>query len=359
MPRSRLVVVIAAAAATMLILALLGLQALRPEEPAAVSTPQLNPFAGHALWAAPYPAADDAVAALRAAGQRAQADRVARLAQQPRGLWLDNPAAEPGPLRDYVADLTRTALAGGQVPVFVIYGIPHRDVTEGGNGGARDGATYRGWVDTIAAGIIAGRSEAGAASGAGATGGGGAAARSTAPGTAVILEPDALAQLDQLPRAEQPTRLALLDDAVGRLAAIPGVGVYVDAGHSDWLPAPVMAERLARVGVSRARGFALNVSNYGATADQRSYGTRLAGLLGGKHYVIDTSRNGAGPDPGGQWCNPPGRRVGAIPDPRGDGDLDATLWVKPPAESDGVCAPGQPVAGTFWTARAVELTSGW
>jgi endoglucanase len=36
-------------------------------------------------------------------------------------------------------------------------------------------------------------------------------------------------------------------------------------------------------------------------------------LVGGKHFIIDTSRNGLGPAPDGSWCNPPGRALGPKP----------------------------------------------
>jgi len=76
------------------------------------------------------------------------------------------------------------------------------------------------------------------------------------------------------------------------------------------------------------------------------------------HFVIDTSRNGTGPDSmanfaaapfnepanvittlqSGNWCNPPDRGVGLRPTARtGIPLLDAYLWVKIPGESDGQC----------------------
>ena len=32
--------------------------------------------------------------------------------------------------------------------------------------------------------------------------------------------------------------------------------------------------------------------------------SELAGLVGGKHFIVDTSRNGLGQTPDSQWCNP-------------------------------------------------------
>jgi endoglucanase len=76
------------------------------------------------------------------------------------------------------------------------------------------------------------------------------------------------------------------------------------------------------------------------------------------HFVIDTSRNGNGPDSmtgfqsppfnqpsnviatlqSGNWCDPPERGLGPRPTAAtGNPLLDANLWVKIPGESDGQC----------------------
>lgn len=86
---------------------------------------------------------------------------------------------------------------------------------------------------------------------------------------------------------------------------------------------------------------------------------RYAGMLGGTlpttRFVIDTSRNGAGPwqPPSGvypdpqDWCNPPDRGLGLRPGAAaGVPLLDAYLWVKIPGESDGACTRGLGPAGS-------------
>ena len=70
---------------------------------------------------------------------------------------------------------------------------------------------------------------------------------------------------------------------------------------------------------------------------------------------MDTSRNGRGAAPGGAWCNPPGRLLGAAPTAStGNPLIDGYLWIKRPGESDGTCNGGPP-AGTWWPAYALEL----
>jgi endoglucanase len=105
--------------------------------------------------------------------------------------------------------------------------------------------------------------------------------------------------------------------------------------------------------VGRAQGFSLNVSNFNATSDEVAYGESISARIGGKHFVIDTSRNGNGSD--GQSCNPPGRALGTPPTAAtGYPLVDAFLWIKIPGESDGPCQGGPP-AGTWWPAYALEL----
>jgi endoglucanase len=116
-----------------------------------------------------------------------------------------------------------------------------------------------------------------------------------------------------------------------------------------------MARLIAGLPTERIRGFATNVSNDNATADEIAYAHEVSAHLDRLHAVIDTSRNGAGGHD--DWCNPPGRLVGEPGGAIGDDVVDTNLWIKPPGESDGECGGGPP-AGTWWPHAAVELTRG-
>jgi hypothetical protein len=283
----------------------------------------------------------------------------------------------------------------------------------------------------------------------------------------VILEPDALAQLSSCrAKAQRLARLQMLSYAVKTLQT-GSDQVYLDAGHSDWVPAGQMAAQLRAADVGQAFGFALNVSNFDTTTRELGYATALnRDLRMTKRFVIDTSRNGrrsAGPrvhsavgsfsralpgsrrgalagqlytnpdtlaadwlrthpgDPrareirqrianqptaqwfgawsgdittavstytiaasrthkvpvmvaygipqlhcgsqggghhAGQWCNPPGRQLGPVPQVLDDNG-DMGLWIKAPGESDGNCGAGagtQP--GQFSPALARDLITG-
>ena len=162
---------------------------------------------------------------------------------------------------------------------------------------------------------------------------------------------------------DQKERLELLKFAVHAFASLGSTAVYLDAGHSSWLPAAEIAARLKDAGLAEADGFSLNVSNYKATDTEIKYGKEISKLVGGKHFVIDTSRNGMGPpvaecklqDSEACWCNPPGRGLGSPPTAQtADPLVDAYLWLKKQGESDGECNGG-PGAGQFWLEQALEL----
>lgn len=290
-----------------------------PPLPPVATPPASNPLAGASLWVDP-----DSQAARWLAARPDERALLERIALQPQAVWL---AEWTDDVRAAAASVTTRAAAQGALPILVAYAIPQRDCSGYSGGGEASAAAYRAWIRELAAGI------------------------GDRPAV-VIVEPDALAQLECLPAADRETRLALVRDAVEVLTARPRVTAYLDAGHSAWQSSAVMAERLRAAGVGRARGFALNVSNYRATTELAAYAHALSERLGGAHAVLDTSRNGRGPGSG--WCNPPGRGLGAPPTPLADPVIDALLWIKRPGESDGPCNGG-PSAGTFWLDGALEL----
>lgn len=293
-------------------------------QPVAATDPSGNPLAGDTLFG-PHPSAIEAAARLQ--GTRpADAALLAQMASVPTAIWL---GAWNSDVTAYVRQRVAEARAVGAVPVFVAYNAPDLDCGghSAASGGARSAAAYDAWVRAVAAGI--GTAEA-----------------------AVIVEPDTLALLC----GDAGERLGMLLSAVRVLEANPGTHTYLDAGHSNWVAASTMAERLRAAGVAEADGFALNVSNFETTADNVAYGNALSALVGGAHFVVDTSRNGNGR--GDDWCNPSGRALGQATTTRtGQPLVDAFIWVKTPGESDGTCNGG-PVAGQFWPEYALGLARG-
>jgi endoglucanase len=292
--------------------------------PAMRLTDDANPLAGMPFYVNP------ASAAMRAAqSANPPSPELTAIANTPQAYWV-----VPGSSAATVAKYTGDAQAAGAIPVLTLYGIPHRDCGSYAAGGFSTADDYRAWINGIASDVSASRA-------------------------AVIVEPDALAMADCLSSAQRQERYDLIRYAVDTLTRNPATAVYVDAGHLRWHSPEDIADRLNQVGVTHARGFSLNIANFFTTDDEIGYGEAISGLTNGSHYVIDTSRNGAGPAPDSKldWCNPSGRALGTPPTAAtGGAHADAYLWIKRPGESDGTCEKGDPPAGTFVSQYAIDLS---
>ncbi|MGI4982034.1 MAG: glycoside hydrolase family 6 protein [Janthinobacterium lividum] len=257
-----------------------------------------------------------------------------RIAGVPAARWFGDWNLDIGAA---VATFVGAAAAVQRIPMLVAYDIPDRDCGGASTGGARDTDAYRRWIDAFARGI----------------------GEKTA---IVIVEPDALAQVACRPAPQaQESRLVLLRYALSSLRHnAPGARVYLDAGNAHWIPAQEMARRLEAAGIRDARGFSLNVANFHPTRASVAYAAAINDALAKafghtKAVVIDTSRNGNGSI--GQWCNPPGARLGDTPVALSPRVLLG--WVKGPGTSDGPCGVGPTLrAGTFSPDLAVRLIEG-
>jgi len=323
---------------------------------------------------------------------------LARMATTPQAVWFTS--GTPADVQKQAHDTIRQAALQRAVPVLVAYDIPGRDCSQYSAGGALDQAAYQAWIDGLAAGIGHARA-------------------------VVILEPDALGNMPSncgLPSTTYPftdaERIAEIDYAVTALEKDPGASVYLDGTHSAWQSVGTMAQRLLAGDVQQAQGFFLNVSNYQADPQLLDYGTwisdciamvtdpnnwsynqpsncasqyypanpndfstwnlttqwyaqNMGDAVASTHFVIDTSRNGKGPNnmqayaaapynqpasvvsklAAGNWCNPPASGLGLRPTARtGVPLLDAYLWVKIPGQSDGQCDAAGGVRAWDYTA---------
>jgi endoglucanase len=295
-----------------------------PAEPAPATSG--NPLLGSSFYVNPSSNAKRTADAWRST-RPADATQMDKIATQSVAAWLGNWNT------NIQTDANNQAAAmtnAGATPVFVAYNIPQRDCGGLSGGGGASPDAYRTWITGLANGIGSRKA-------------------------VVILEPDALANMDCLSAADQQSRLDLLKFAVTTLRAKGQIFVYLDAGHSNWKSAATIADRLIRAGIDMANGFSLNVSNFGLTSSNTAYGQSVSALVGGKHFVIDTSRNGLGPTSDWQWCNPAGRAIGNRPTSvTGNALIDAYLWVKVPGESDGACN-GYPSSGTWMPEYALGL----
>jgi endoglucanase len=333
----------------------------------------------------PSSGAPEQILQLLRSGDLKDAALIAEMEATPRAVWFTS--GTPAQVQQQVRLTMREAAAERAVPVLVAYDIPGRDCAQYSAGGALDEAAYQAWISGFAQGIGNGKA-------------------------LVILEPDALGNLPSacgLSTSVYPftdsERIAELQYAVTALEQEPGVSVYLDGTHSSWQSVGTMTQRLLEADVQDAQGFFVNVSNYQPTPELTDYGTwisdciamvtdpanafynnpsacasqyypatqsdfstwglttawyaqNMGNAVAATHFVIDTSRNGDGPNnmqkyasapydqpasvigtlASANWCNPPASGLGLRPTAdTGVPLLDAYLWVKTPGQSDGQC----------------------
>lgn len=269
---------------------------------------------------------------MKAAQAGAEFDRIGK---RPQPLWITDyyqPATVQADVRRYVG----RAQKAKKTPLLTIYNIPDRDC---GLYSSQDeqitDAYYRSWVTKAAAGL-------------------------TRSKPIVVLEPDALAFIDNPQCTGRGDRVGLIRYAAKKLTAA-GAWVYIDAGHSGWQAPDHMALLLKQAGIGATRGFSSNVANSRATPDEVVYARAILAELKkigvtGVKYVLDTGRSGAGREgpENGDVCNPLAARLGATPRLVFRGAFDGRLWVKNPGESDGPCNGG-PTSGEWWPDGARRL----
>ena len=265
---------------------------------------------------------------------RAEAIRT-EIAGTPMARWFGNWTESHG---ESAAELTSAAHQQGQLPIMVAYNISGRDACGGhSGGGAGSPEAYSAWISELAGGI--GERPA-----------------------LVVLEPDALGDYECMSESQVAEREGMLTGAIDEFAEqAPNTWTYLDAGNAGWVESELMAERLHAAGLENAHGFSLNVSNYRSTEDNTAYGQEINAVLEEQYgytkpFVIDTSRNGQGPDDA-DWCNPAGQQIGE-PSQWGD-EAEMLLWIKTPGESDGDCGVGEgSAAGDFLPDVAYDLVHG-
>ena len=274
---------------------------------------------------------------LKASGRRK--NLLSKIALTPRFTWFG--AFTPVPKR--ICAFIQTAEAKGAVPLIAT--LRHQGKACNNRytaGGVREDKRTKAWFDNLARGIKSSRA-------------------------IIAFEPDSLGTIECLAPSRRKARLKVLRYGVDVLSKLPNATIYLEAGASDWRPARLMAQRLRYIGISKVRGFMLNVTHFDWTAASIRYGVKVSNLVGGKHFVVSTSHNGRGPvhyrkRSGGKNrrivvnCHPRNRGLGPSPttntaNPR----VDAYLWIGRPGYSSGACNGGPPKAGTWWLARALEL----
>jgi endoglucanase len=193
----------------------------------------------------------------------------------------------------------------------------------------------------------------------------------------IAFEPDSLGTVDCLARDRRKARLDVLRYGVDRLSQLPNATIYLEAGASDWEPATRTAKQLRYIGVSKVRGFMLNVTHHDWTRANILHGLQISRMVGGKHFIINTSYNGRGPlhyrkwinrakhrwRTINVWCHPGLRGLGPAPTTAtANPTVDAYMYINRPGYSAGSCNGGPLPVGTWWAARALmyaEYETDW
>jgi endoglucanase len=342
---------------------------------------------------------------------------IARMETIPRAVWLNG-----GSAADAAKQVRQTLLEATlerAVPVFVVYDIPGRDCGGYSAGGAQTTADYDAYIDAVSATLGRARAVvilepdalANLPSDCGYTGVD-TAALDTAryaqighaidtfesaanPGLAVYLDAgnsawhgvgDMAPRLVQAgvlrtqgfftnvsnyrPTAQEELYGTWISDCIAFANNADEGGWRL--GHYDWCPGQYQP-------VGPGGSYVVDFSQATIDANDAWYAGNLGAATPAVRFVVDTSRNGRGawdtaaagyPSPGvaQDWCNPPGRGLGARPTAStGVPLVDALLWIKTPGESDGSCTRGtagptdpewggvDPAAGAWFPQQALQL----
>lgn len=333
------------------------------------------------------------------------ADQVADELLTPQADWITK--GTPAQVRRQVAQLVTVDNILRTVPTLVVYYVPGRDCSQYSSGGAPTDAAYRTWVDSFVKGLGHGKAVvvvepdglANLPSNCPTAYPGQDIAALTASrlsdikyaADALETDPNASVYLDAGNSAWQnvgeiANRLteAGVNDVQGFSLNVSNYqytansnlygawvseclaytttispGAFGDCPNQYWNGGPSnnwTGVALDRYGVWSDTATADQIHYTGAITER--YATMLNGLTPTAHYVVDTSRNGTGPNDiaeyaaapynqsaaiitglqSGNWCNPPGAGNGLKPTAStGVALADAYLWVKNPGESDGQC----------------------
>jgi endoglucanase len=378
---------------------------------------------------APHPdhAVIEQIAQLTASGEQSQANHIQVMANTPQAVWFTS--GGPKDVQQGVKQIAQRAAGNGAVPVLVAYDIPGRDCGQYSAGGAASDADYQAWISAFARGIGGDKAvvllEPDALANLPSNCWANAYASDPNPPTDATRIADIKYAVNTL---EADPRVSVYLDAghsawqsVGAIAqrlveagARSAQGFFLNVSNYQYTPNEVaygtwVSECIALAGGSATYAYPNNCPNqywnggpannwqgtamspYGIwsdTASQEDLNTaginsRYAMLLGRTkptvHFVVDTSRNGTGPNDmsmystapfnqpssvvsalqAGNWCNPAGAGLGLAPTANTSSVsplLDAYLWVKTPGQSDGQC---DGAGGTRAWDYSVYSQSGW
>jgi endoglucanase len=359
---------------------------------------------------------------LTSSGNKADANLIKTMIQTPQAVWFTT--GTPKTVLQDVRNTVQRAADKGTVPVLVIYNVPGRDCSQYSAGGAPTGEAYKAWIGGFVAGlgtykaviILEPDGLALLPTDCGQPDTYGRVGLINYAAHALLSDPNASIYLDAGHSAwhavgDISSRLVAggIQDVQGffqnvsnyqftknsikygnwisgciAYATAVNPGDFGGCPNQYWNGGPATdwnGTDMDRYQEWRSEPYSGNPADlkWNTVGIDSRYDLFLGSTVPTTHFVIDTSRNGAGPWPGvsghpasdpatQDWCNPPDRGLGYRPTANtGQTLVDAYLWVKIPGESDGQCyrwtnGPLDPVrntqdpaAGQWFPDMALEL----
>jgi endoglucanase len=314
-------------------------------DPRGVAPSAANPLAGTTWYVDPFEHAWHYWRAYSRRGKQRDSALMWKIASQPKFRWFGRWTRHgPALVKKIRAYLDQAACSQpGAIPLMAVMRAQSKKCHHGylGGGRAEDRRT-RVWYRRFARAVGSRR-------------------------VVIAFEPDSLGTIDCLAKRRRSARYKLLRYGVKVLSKLPNATIYLEAGASDWEPARRTAKQLRMIGISRVRGFMLNVTHYDWTASNIQHGLDISRRVGGKHFIVSTSYNGRGPVHYRRysglhrwrtinvWCHPLMRGLGPAPstDTARPDKVDAYMWIGRPGYSGGACNGGPLPVGAWWAGRAL------
>ncbi len=313
----------------------------QPADPNGVNPASPNPLTGASFFVDPTERSYKDMMIYKSRGQADKANAMANLAMQPKARWMGRftrPRMQRK-VRNYLNCVQ--VFQPGATPLIVVMrhqGIACNNKYDGG-GVAEDNRTKK-WYRDFAEAIGNRRA-------------------------VLAFEPDGIGTINCLKKSRRKSRMDLFRYGVDVLSKLPNATIYLEGTASDWKPARWTARMLRYMGVSKVRGFMLNVTHHDWTYKNVAYGRKVSRMVGGKPFVISTSYNGRGPvhyklGRKGRYrrvnvfCNPRYRGLGPKPNVNTQlAGVDAFLYLNRPGVSGAGTCNGGFKAGEWWPERAL------
>jgi endoglucanase len=387
---------------------------------ASAAAPNLRALSPNTRFFVPPPPAGsvEQVVQLALHGDVKDAIKVGEMVLTPQAVWLNG--GTPAQVEQQVRTAMFEAALQHAVPVFVAYNLPFRDCGSYSAGGAQNTAAYEAWINGVAAGLgdghavvllepdglgiipyntdINGNAESCQPSltGTGLTPATANAARYTQlnyavttlekqPTVSVYLDGTHPAWLGVGDIAQRLVKAGVqqaqgffvnvsnyqyttndvyygtwISDCITYATAVSG-GSFAGCPNQYWNGGPPdgwIGTALTPYGIwSDTANTTTDLDQWAGGLDAR-FASMLGTTVPTTHFVVDTSRDGQGPNNmsiygaapydqsastvstlvAGNWCNNPAAGLGTAPSANtGVPLLDAYLWVKTPGQSDGQC----------------------